>query len=326
MTVPMTRRDFLGASLSLPLVLAATPVMVLGENSRRRKLRFEQTLKVSYPAARPKDWEFFLSQPPTLPGYQDVSSCIVTCPECPEMVFREIKDTQDQRVILVGSMEGKGGTLPTSLTVVSTVDTTLYPVNGAHGPTTLTPAEQLRYTKQLPTLDFRTNEFMEWCKNNDMVLGKDENIADFGRRVTDFVYHTIPYGPSTVMRLSEIVTHPNPYDCGGHASIPVGIFRANLLPSRILAGWWSNGDPHAKCEVFDPGYGWVVIDATNNLFGIHNGDHYATCIDTDFTFPDFPNSGHQVFKVLQTIGYYIHGPGSVEGKTATNTYKVIPLP
>jgi hypothetical protein len=325
MTESMSRRDFLGASLALPLVLAATPVMARATPSGK-KIRAEQTLAVSYPSAVPKNWVFYLPRPVTIEGYQNILSCSAKCLECPEMVFKEVPDSLDQRLILIGSIEGKEGTLPTSLTVVSTLDAILYPVNGAHGPTALTQAEKLRYTKPLPSLDFTERAVQEFCRDTKMVIRNNESISDFGRRVTEFVYDSMPSGSSQVIQASRIVSDLKPSDCGPHGSLPVAILRANRIPSRMLPGRLTNKSMHVKCEVFEAGLGWIPFDATYNVFANHNADHFATCIDTDLTFPNFPFRGRQVLTVLQSTCYYVQGSGSTEGKSEADAYTVTPLP
>jgi hypothetical protein len=319
----VSRRDFIGATLGGITLLGLENPVVAENGTGFKKYHFEDTMKAALPNRIVKDWCIIVPRPENIAGYQEILSHTAHCLEYP-VPFKEVFD-ENQRPLLVGSIEGAAGTMPNTLSVVSTIEANLFPIKGVHGNKTLSPVEQVRYTQPLPSLNFTNPDVLQWFKDKQMVIGKDESVEDFSRRVMEFVFHNIPFGVSNDVLLSRVIKDQVGYDCSAHSAIPVGILRANQIPSRLLAGRYIDGGLHIKCEAFDNGKGWIPIDASFGIFAEHDGKHIAITRDTDLEVA-LPNMGNKTFTLMQMPACYSQSySGSLKDQSIKDSWNFTPL-
>jgi transglutaminase-like putative cysteine protease len=68
-------------------------------------------------------------------------------------------------------------------------------------------------------------------------------------------------------------------DCDEHADLLIALTRAVKIPSRRVIGHFFKGkpepEPHAWCEIFLEGKGWVPVDPALGRFGILSENYFS---------------------------------------------------
>ncbi len=68
-------------------------------------------------------------------------------------------------------------------------------------------------------------------------------------------------------------------DCDEHADLFIALTRAVRIPSRRVIGHFYKGkpepEPHAWCEIFLDGKGWVPVDPALGRFGVLNENYFS---------------------------------------------------
>jgi transglutaminase-like putative cysteine protease len=131
-----------------------------------------------------------------------------------------------------------------------------------------------------------------------------------------YIYQHFQYqkGITTVeTTIDEILEHRSGV-CQDFAHVLLQMLRTLGIPARYVSGYIcpnksgmrGEGATHAWIEYYLPGYGWVGLDPTNNVFAgpyhvrLATGRHFGDCSPVKGTFKGL---AHQNLSVFVSVGY-----------------------
>lgn len=120
------------------------------------------------------------------------------------------------------------------------------------------------------------------------VIGKDETVFEFVKKINELVHSSIAYNPdhASVHNTLEDVLENCQGVCQDFTHLMIAILRRNNIPARYVSGYLNQGVNydgdnaiHAWVEALIPGTGWVGFDPTNNLLEDHHYIKIAHGVD-----------------------------------------------
>jgi transglutaminase-like putative cysteine protease len=122
----------------------------------------------------------------------------------------------------------------------------------------LTKDETEYYVRSTPLTP--VNE--ELLKEAEGIIQGEENIIEIGRKLYHHILNTYRYSLDFKERGTNSFRQSKKGDCGEFSFLFVSYCRALGIPSRVMMGAWATGNtqPHAWCEFFQDGVGWIPLD------------------------------------------------------------------
>ncbi len=126
----------------------------------------------------------------------------------------------------------------------------------------LTPGVRSAFLAATAHFDFLSPKFQSWLRKQGLRREAAERDLDFAYRAMETLVRSHTYRAEVWSnRSASAVSASGWSDCGGLATIYVGILRANGIPARCLSGRSVNPNtPHVKMEFFAENVGWVPGD------------------------------------------------------------------
>ncbi len=145
---------------------------------------------------------------------------------------------------------------------------------------------------------------------------KAKSIVEIAAECCAYIYKNFQYKKgitSVESTIDEILAHKSGV-CQDFAHILLQMLRTLGIPSRYVSGYIcpnrggmrGEGATHAWIEYYLPGYGWVGLDPTNNVFAgpfhvrLATGRHFGDCSPVKGSFKGI---AHQVLTVFVSVGY-----------------------
>jgi hypothetical protein len=143
--------------------------------------------------------------------------------------------------------------------------------------------------------DYKSFEFQQWLKQNNLIKSEGETTLAFAARVGGFMRRSRSYKvPYKYVPLSSLTTMSTG-ECGMLATTYAGIMRANNIPARILSGDWLPGFAHhSRLQFYADDIGWVPVDGSGLsawsednwliAIGTQNALFYTDQLDFEYQF------------------------------------------
>ena len=141
-------------------------------------------------------------------------------------------------------------------------------------------------------------------------------IHDFVWACSEFIYRNFTYekGITTVETQLDEILHHRSGVCQDFAHVCLQLMRTKGIPARYVSGYIcpnksglrGEGATHAWVEYFDPEYGWLGIDPTNNVWV--GGNHVVMAVGKNFedcspVKGTFRGIARQSLSVHVSVGY-----------------------
>jgi transglutaminase-like putative cysteine protease len=224
------------------------------------------------------EWWAAFPSPPEFDG-QPSARVQVRITEAPQAESEQITDESAMRQPLVAlhwfPQVGDASRAITAEAVynVSMTRRRLEPGAGSTPIRPLAPSERSAFLAATSHFDFSSPKFQAWLRKEDLRRRKDERDLDFAHRAMESMVRTLTYRAELMAsRSATAVAAAGWSDCGGLATLYVGILRANGIPARCLTGRSIEPNTtHVKMDFYAQEVGWVPCDPAVAI-GSHRAD------------------------------------------------------
>ncbi len=331
-----------GLLLSSPVLAQDFPVRHCHlESKLKNKISASFTFEVNAPELIAKEWIFYFPAPPDLSGQQKLEGeeFLLDKQSFPFKVIYEL--SPQKRTVGLARIAARTSAVQKQLNARTNYVLTLYTKEliGGAGPIAepLAPKEQEENLISSTTLDFESQAFQDWLRNNELLRNPSERDLDYAWRCCLKIrkLYDYSYDPNQ-KRMISYLCKTNSSDCGGLSFLFVGALRANKIPARALIGRWlkENGEEdspqngygncHVKAEFFAENIGWVPVEVSRlvsqknepalNYFGKFQGNFVVFHTNPDLLLDSFW-FGKKEFRHLQSPIYWVTGGGSLNNNS-----------
>lgn len=297
---------------------------------------------VLIPNAEVKKWIVFMPKAPTIPGQIKPNT---------SLVFERLSDeaitvldlSPAKRPLLQGLIADNDDKHRLSLQAkyqLMLMPRRLVEGRSRNPVTPLTAAEAQQFTSTSETINFNEPNFQSWL-DAKRLRKKNESDLEFAWRAFLAIRNAYEYSYSSKQdRHISRLCQESSTDCGGLSWLFVGVLRANGVPARSLIGRWAisenepegtAGEAHVRTEFYAAEVGWIPVEisgAVSNkaadslrFFGNDHGNFVTFHVDPDFVL-DTKLFGERSVRNLQSPAFWFKGPGCLEGKSESSSWKV----
>jgi hypothetical protein len=303
------------------------------------------TLDVHAPKLKAQEWILFAPRLPELPGQTNVKSSL-------NHPADSIEDLSPLRhPLLRARVKVVSKELETKITLQATYEADLaarqlVPVPAGRTAPVVAPlsaAERKLFLMPTTLLNFESEDFQSWLKEQGLQRSKQERDLDYGKRVYLHVTQKFTYEYAVKLdRTATAVCQAGKSDCGGISVVFVSALRAGGIPARLRIGRWAMSatkgqklddaayaQQHAYPEYFCEGIGWVPVDPTMAViskdrmawFGHDRGNFVTLHLDHD-VIVDSVVAGKQTLPWLQNGTYWVGFDGTFDQAIHTENWQL----